>query len=759
MESRTTVRVTGMTCANCARTIEKSVAKVPGVTDARVNLATEKLTATFDPQAADLAAIEAAVERAGYGVARAPAAPSATGATGAAAAEPQEGAETKALLRRFLLAAAFSVPLLLLSMGTMLLGTMVPGQAGIELLLAAPVMLYAALPFYEGAWKALRNRSANMDVLVSLGAGAAFVYSTVETLFPGVFPGHALYFETAAVIVALILLGKYFEARSKSRASSAIRRLLELGAKSATVWRDGAWRSVPVEQVAVGDRMLVRPGEKVPTDGRVVEGHAAVDESMVTGESMPVEKKPGDEVVGGTVAGGGTLTVEATKVGADTLLAQIVRLVEEAQTTRAPVERLVDKVSSWFVPIVIVVAVAASVLWYTLGRDLVVGMGYEPLAFSLLVGIAVLIIACPCAMGLATPTAIMVGTGRGAESGILLKGGEALERARHVDVVLLDKTGTLTRGEPEVTDVLAYEVDADDALRAAAGVEHASEHPLAQAIVRRAEQKGLALPPVRDFRSVPGQGVRALVEGEPVAAGKPEWLRAEGVDLSRGEKDLARLRSEGKTVVAVAHAGALVGLVGVADAVKPTSAAAVARLRGMGLRVVMVTGDHREAARAIAAQVGIDEVESEVLPQDKSEIVKRLQREGHAVAMVGDGVNDAPALAQADLGIAMGGGTDVAIEAGEVVLVGDDLRDVPAAVDLSRRTLRKVWQNLGWAFGYNVLLIPVAAGLLFAIPLAGERLLLHPMLAAGAMALSSISVVLNSTLLARWRKPSAERNA
>ncbi len=711
MQQSATLRVTGMTCANCARTIERSVGALPGVADARVNLATEKLTAVFDAEQADLARIERAIEAAGYGVARA--APAELGA------QPQDE-QARDRWRRFLVAALLAAPLLLLAMGSMLAGREAPLQGWIEWALATPVMLYSARPFYEGAWRSLRSHGANMDVLVALGAGAAYLYSAVE-----VFAGGPRYFETAAAIVALILLGKTFEARSKARASRAVRQLLELASKTARVRRGGQWVEVDAKEVAPGDRLLVKPGERVPTDGRVVAGASSVDESMVTGEGVPVEKAPGAEVIGGTLVQEGSLEVEATRVGADTVLAQIVRLVDEAQTRRAPVEALTDAVSRWFVPAVVAIALTAGLGWAF--------VGHAGLAASLRTAIAVLIIACPCAMGLATPTAIMVGTGRGAESGILLRGGEALERARKVDTVLLDKTGTLTRGRPEVVDIIPRGVDAADLLCAAAAAEARSEHPLASAIVARAEAEGLALPPVEGFRSEPGAGVEALVEGERIRVARPE----------ADDADVARLRAQGRTVVEVQHEGQRIGLLALADTLKPTSREAVQRLRGMGLEVVLVTGDHRESAEAIAREAGIARVEADVRPADKAALVKRYQSEGRVVAMVGDGVNDAPALAQADVGVAMGAGADVAIEAGDVVLVGDDVRDVAAALDLSRRTLRKVWQNLGWAFGYNVVLIPVAA--------AG---LLHPILAAGAMAFSSVSVVLNSTLLSRWSKAS-----
>jgi Cu+-exporting ATPase len=745
------LRITGMTCANCVQTVERSLASVRGVERASVNLATETATVVAEPDVSRAQLVEA-VERAGYGVA----APPSGAAPGMREEEDPGVAEMRARMRRFLVAAAFSAPLLVLGMVLPLVGVMLPGVDWLMFGLATPVMLYSAVPFFRGAWKAARNRTANMDTLVALGTGVAYGFSVVEVVAPGVFPGHGVYFETAAVIVTLILLGKYLEAKSRSRASSAIRRLLELSAKTARVERDGKWVEVPAGEVRVGDRLLVKPGEKVPTDGRVAEGAAAVDESMVTGESLPVEKRPGDDVVGATIALDGALTVEATRVGGDTMLAQIVRLVEEAQAEKAPIQALVDRVSRWFVPTIIVVALVSGVLWATVGAGLVAASGHDPATFGMLVSIAVLIIACPCAMGLATPTAIMVGTGRGAESGILIKHADALERARDVDVVLLDKTGTLTRGKPEVTDVVAYGVDEPDLLRAAASAESLSEHPLAQAVVKRAEADGLAVAKPEAFEAVSGRGVRAAVEGEPLVVGSPAFLRESGVDVEAREVDVRRLRGQGKTVIGVGHGATLVGLLAIADTLKPTSRAAVALLEAQGVRVVMVTGDNLETARAIAREAGIAEVEAEVLPARKAEVVKRFQREGRVVAMAGDGINDAPALAQADLGIAMGAGTDVAIETGSIVLVRDDLRDVPAALDLSRRTLRKIWQNLFWAFAYNVLLIPVAAGLLYAVPVFGEPLLLHPMLAAAAMALSSVSVVTNSTLLARWRPRRAE---
>lgn len=684
------LELTGMTCANCALTIEKALRNVPGVERAVVNLATER---AIVEGAAPRAALVEAVERVGYGV-----------------RSDEEIHEERSNNRRLVVSTILAVPLFVVAMGHMLGFFMLPGQKWIELVLATPIVFYAAAPFFTGAYKSLRNKSANMDVLVAVGVTAAYGYSLAVTVF-GV-PG-ATYFETAGVIVTLILLGKNIEHRSKTRASAALRRLFEMGAREARVQRDGAWVDVPIESIVVGDRMLVKPGEKIPTDGKVVEGKSAVDESMVTGEPMPAAKAAGSLVVGATINGSGSLVVEATKVGADTLLSQIMLFMEDAQAKRAPIQKLVDRVTAWFVPIVLLTSLAGLAFWSLLG-DFPLG---------LFAAIAVVIIACPCAMGLATPMAIAVGMGRGAESGILLKGSEALERAKGIDVVVLDKTGTITRGAMEVSFA------EDDTLRLAASAESRSEHPLAAAIVRAAKNRGLPVVEPTDFDSEPGLGVGAMVEGSLVRVGRPSWM---GVSVPP--------ELEGKTVVAVERDEKLVGFVALGDEIKPTAREAVAMLRAKGIEVILLTGDNRATAEAVAREVGIATVHAEVLPHEKAIFVRDLVAKGKRVAMVGDGVNDAIALAEASLGIAMGKGADVAREAGDVVLLRDDPRDVVAALDLANATLRKVKQNLGWAFAYNVVLIPLAfVGLL------------HPMLAAAAMALSSISVVGNSGLLGRWR--------
>ncbi len=609
--------------------------------------------------------------------------------------------------------------------------------------LATPIQFVAGWRFYRGTWDALRNKSANMDVLIAMGTSAAWGYSTLITFLPflGVpVANPATYFDTGAAIIGLILLGKYFEEIAKGRAGDAIRKLMDLAPRTAHVLRDGKEEEIPVEQVQVDDVFVVRPGERVPVDGVILEGASALDESMITGESLPVDKKAGETVIGATINKTGFLKARAAKVGADTTLNQIIKLVEDAQVARAPIQRLADKVAGVFVPAVITVAVASSLLW-------LLAFG-KPIPFSLTIFIAVIIIACPCALGLATPAAIMVGTGKGAENGLLIKGGEYLEKAHKLTTVVFDKTGTLTKGQPSLTDVVPLEgSDPEEVLRIAASAEQGSEHPLGQAIVRAAQERNLTLEAGEDFDASPGMGLRARVGGHSVLVGNLKLMSGEGVETSAVAATLDALQAAGKTAMIVARDGKPIGVVGVADTLKEHAAEAVRALRAMRIQVVMLTGDHRRTADAIARQLGLDDVIAEVLPGQKAQKVKELQAKGAIVAMVGDGINDAPALAQADVGIALGSGTDVAMEAGGIVLIKDDLRDVVAAIQLSRSTVRKIRQNLFWAFGYNTALIPLAAGLLYV----GFGILLDPIYAGAAMGFSSVSVVANSMALRRFR--------
>ena len=687
--------VAGMTCASCARRVEKVLGSVDGVVEASVNLPLEKATVRTG-SSVDPAALEAAVAAAGYELHR-------------AAPPPRADAERV----RLLVAVALTVPVVLLAM----LGPMHGRALWVQAVLTAPVLFWAGRRFYVNALRQARHRTANMDTLVALGTSAAFGYSAVSLFTHG-----EAYFETAAVIVTFVLLGKHLEQRSRSRASEALRSLLELGAKEARVLRDGEEVLVPVDLVAAGDLVRIRPGERIPSDGVVREGRTAVDESMLTGESVPVDKASGDEVFGGTVNVSGSILVETTRVGAESALARIAQLVQDAQTRKAPIEHLADRVSAVFVPVVLVLAALTFAGWLATGHSAEDG---------LVAAIAVLIIACPCAMGLATPAAIMVGSGRGAQHGILIKGGDVLERSGRLDTVVLDKTGTITHGRMSVTDV----VPGDDVLALAAAVEAPSEHPVAQAIVAAARERGLHPAPVDGFDSVPGLGVSGEIGGEEVRAGRAAFA---GEDASLRDA-AAALEEAGKTVVWVARGGKVQGLVAVSDTVKPTAARAVRRLRDQGMTTLLITGDNRATAEAVAAAVGVDEVRAEVLPEDKVAAVRALQEAGRTVAMVGDGVNDTPALAQADLGVAIGTGADVALEAADLTLVGGDPLLAAAAIDLSRRTLRTIKQNLFWAFAYNVVMIPAAA-LGF----------LSPMIAAGAMAFSSVSVVLNALRLRRF---------
>jgi Cu+-exporting ATPase len=706
--------VSGMSCAACARAIENQLAATAGVAGAHVNFATATATVEFDPSRAAVSNLVDAIEELGYGVPQP--------VEGEDVEEREREREYAALQRRLWLAAAFAAPVVVLGMwpGFMHLAAI----SWIQLALTVPVVFYAGAPFYKGAWTALRHRSANMNTLIALGTGAAFLYSLVVT----VRGGHEVYYEAAAVIVTLILLGRLLEARARGRASEAIRHLRQLQPKTARVVRDAVEQDVPIEQVRMGDLVVVRPGEQIPVDGTVREGDSAVDESMLTGESMPVDKKAGDGVFGGTINRSGSLRFEARKVGRATALQQMIELVRQAQGSRAPVARLADVVSGYFTVGVLAIATVTFLVW----------LAFAPLSFALVNFVAVLIIACPCALGLATPTAIMVGTGRGAERGILIKGGEALEAAYGIDTVILDKTGTITSGRPRVTDVIPLSGYTElELLRLAASAERYSEHPLGRAIVEHAQGLAIALADSTGFRAIAGHGVAARVDGRDITVGSN--------DGSPELPELQRLAAEGKTAVAVSVDGQPAGAIAIADTVKPEAAAAVHRLVGMGLEVWMITGDNRRTAEAVARQAGIERVLAGVLPEGKVAEVRKLQAAGKKVAMVGDGINDAPALAQADVGIAIGSGTDAAKEAASITLMGGDLNGVAGALDLARRTMRVIRQNLFWAFAYNIIGIPIAAGVLY--PFTGW--LLSPVLASAAMALSSVTVVANSLRLKR----------
>jgi Cu+-exporting ATPase len=736
------IPVTGMTCANCAMTIERTLKKkVPGVVNASVNFASERASVEYIPSLTGIEEMIQAIERAGYGAIR----PDDT-LEGDDAELQARRAEIKDQTAKFAVGLVFTIPLFILSMGRDfgLLGAWAhaPWVNWLFLVLATPVQFYTGWDYYSGGFKSLRNRSANMDVLVAMGSSVAYIYSLALLLVPAF--GHHVYFETSAVIITLIKLGKMLEARTKGRTGGAIRKLMKLRPKTAFIEVDGREKEIPVSQVSIGDRIIVRPGEAFPVDGAVLDGESSVDESMLTGEPIPVDKQAGDSVAAGTLNGEGRLKIEARKVGRDTALAGIIRLVQEAQGSKAPVQALADRVAAVFVPSVIGIALLTFILWWMIGREFV------PAMIRL---VAVLVIACPCALGLATPTAIMAGTGKGAERGILFKNSEALELASRLDTVVLDKTGTITVGKPAVVDVVYLDgnfTNENELLRLAASAERGSEHPLGRAIVAEATKRGLSLSEPKSFKASRGLGMSATVDGREVLGGKPGWFLEMGLDFGSLEQKISSLQNQGKTVVVIAAENKIAGLVAVADRVKPESKDAIESLHKQKIKVVMLTGDNSRTAQAIASEVSIDEVVAEVRPEDKSARIREFQEQGKRVGMVGDGINDAPALAQADVGMAIGTGTDVAIETGDVILASGSLRGVPRAVELSRATMRTIRQNLFSAFFYNVVLIPVAAGVLFPFEFLPSYLRqLHPILAAFAMAMSSITVVSNSLRLYR----------
>jgi Cu+-exporting ATPase len=745
-----------------AAPLEHELRRVPGVVDASFNLATAQVRVEYVPGATDVRTIQRAIEGFGYRVRETP------GGGGSVTAEDSQAAARSAeyddLRRKFWIAALLSAPVLLIAMSH----GRIPWLAGpwtpwLQLALTTPVVFYSGAQFYRGAWAAFRHRAADMNTLIAVGTGAAYLYSVIATLLPAVFAnvgggtmagmegmGAPVYFEAASVIIALILLGRMLEARAKGQTGDAIRRLIGLQAKTARVVRavDGAPREmdIPVEEVVPGDNVLMRPGEKIPVDGLVTEGVSAVDESMLTGESLPVEKQPGDEVFGATINKTGSFRFEARKVGKDTALHQIVKLVQDAQGSKAPIARLADVISGIFTPIVLCIAVATFVVWFLVSPPEV------RFTMAFVNAIGVLVIACPCALGLATPTAVMVGTGKGAEQGILIKGGEALETAHKLTTIVLDKTGTITAGKPALTDVIAAPgFSENELLTLVASAEQVSEHPIAAAIVAGAEARGLRLASPERFQATAGHGIEAAVNGRTILLGNAKLMRDRGVDVGDLAAKAEALAGDGKTPVFAVVDGRAAGVVAVADLVRPESADAIRAMKALGLEVVMITGDNRRTADAVARQVGVDRVFAEVLPEDKARHVRELQEEKKVVGMVGDGINDAPALAQADVGIAIGTGTDVAIEASDITLIRGDLRGVVTAIDLSKATIRTVKQNLFWAFIYNVIGIPVAAGLLY--PFTGW--LMSPVIASAAMSFSSVSVVTNSLRLRRFRPTAA----
>lgn len=736
--------VTGMTCAACSAHVEKAVSRLSGVQSAPVNLMLGSMTVTYDEKAVTEGAIIAAVKAAGYGA-------SPASQTDQGQLRRDQDAALRRRKKHLIWSVVFLVPLFYLSMGHMM-GLPLPQVLHMHPLLLACLQLALVIPililnrnYFTVGFSRLVKLSPNMDSLVAVGAAAGLVYSLIEMglLAAGQVSGMPdLYFESAGMILTLVTVGKYLEERSRGKTTGAISALLALAPESAVVRRQGQELTIPTEEIVAGDTVIVRQGGRIPVDGVITDGHAAVDESAITGESLPVEKVPGDAVTSATVTSSGYLELRATRVGGDTTLSQIIRLMEEAASSKAPISRLADRISGIFVPAVMAISLTAALLWAFVG-----GMDVR---FCLSIAIAVLVISCPCALGLATPVAIMVGTGQAAQQGILIKSAESLELLHKVQTVVLDKTGTVTMGQPRVTDILcAPGVTEEELLCVAASAEKPSEHPLAHAIVEESQARHIPLCPVSDFRSVPGGGIQATLSGEAVLAGNAGYLAQNGVSLAAMEADAHRLAEDGKTPLFFAESGHLLGCIAVADVVKPDSAKAIAALRRMGRRVVLLTGDNQRTANAIARQIGVDQVIAQVLPQDKAKCVAQLQQQGQRVAMVGDGVNDAPALAQADVGLAIGAGTDIAIESADVVLMKSSLLDIPAAMDLSRAVLRNIKQNLFWAFFYNSIGIPVAAGVLYP----ALHLTLNPMLAAAAMSLSSVCVVSNALRLRGWKPP------
>jgi Cu+-exporting ATPase len=741
-----TLKLRGMSCAACASQVENAIRIVPGVSAATVNFGIEQAIVTYDAQKTDLEIIQESVSAAGYS-----ASPQQTEwMTGEDDAEKSERQAASRHLKRQILVAGILSAIVVLGSFSAMTGLQVPlipqwlHNPWTQLVLTAPVQFWCGGAFFVNAWKAFKRHTATMDTLVAIGTGTAYTYSVFATLFPAFFVTQGLqpevYYEAAAVIITLILVGRLLENRARGQTSDAIRQLIGLQARDARIIRNGQEMEVPIQAVQIGDIVVVRPGEKIPVDGQVVEGVSSLDESMVTGESMPVKKQAGDEVIGATINQTGSFKFRATRVGKDTLLAQIVKLVQQAQGSKAPIQQLADRVTSWFVPVVIAIAIATFVLWF---------ITFGNLTLALITTVGVLIIACPCALGLATPTSIMVGTGKGAENGILIKGAESLELAHKIQTIVLDKTGTLTQGRPTVTDFVTVNGSTSELklLELAASIERQSEHPLAAAVVRYAQSQEVTLTEVQHFEAIAGSGVEGIVGDRQVQIGTQRWMAELNIDSQTLQPQKAQLEALGKTAVWIAVNGKIEGLLGIADALKPSSVQAVRSLKKLGLDVIMLTGDNRQTAETIAREVGITRVIAEVRPDQKANQIAALQAEGKIVAMVGDGINDAPALAQANVGIAIGTGTDIAIAASDITLISGDLQGIVTAIQLSRATMRNIRQNLFFAFVYNIAGIPIAAGILF--PFFGW--LLSPMIAGGAMALSSVSVVTNALRLRNFR--------